>query len=242
MTFFTSTINSKEIGSTIASSFSNTSVNEPFKNEFDQWSYALGVSLGNYASNLFLDQSKLGVYLRKDVFLSGIKDSILFKSKLSSKMVSQILNKLEKKLSILEDNIENKILKKNAIEGEKYAEKILVTKHAKRSSTGLVFLIKREGKGLSPNKNDIVTVNYIGTLTNGQEFDNSYKRGKPLSFPLNSVILGWQEGLKYIKEGGRIELIIPPSLAYGTKGVSGIPGNSTLIFDVELINVQPSSR
>ncbi|XBC44315.1 MAG: FKBP-type peptidyl-prolyl cis-trans isomerase [Buchnera aphidicola (Schlechtendalia peitan)] len=233
---------SKEVTSKVNSSFSNVSINETFKDERDQWSYALGVSLGNYINSFFVDQNKLGVYLNKDVLLFGIKDSILFKSKLSSKKISQILNQLEQKLLNLEKNITNKEIEINAIQGEKYIKNILSQKNTKRSHTGLVFIVEREGEGLRPSINDIVTVNYIGSLINGHEFDNSYKRGKPFSFSLNSVILGWQEGLQYIKKGGRIKLIIPPSLAYGSKGIVGIPGNSTLIFDIELINVKSNSK
>ncbi|MCJ7838946.1 MAG: FKBP-type peptidyl-prolyl cis-trans isomerase, partial [Burkholderiales bacterium] len=78
------------------------------------------------------------------------------------------------------------------------------------------------------------TVNYRGTLTNGDEFDSSFKRGKPATFPLNGVIKGWTEGLQLIKEGGKIQLVIPPELAYRDRGPLG---HRTLVFDVELISV-----
>ncbi|XBC38133.1 MAG: FKBP-type peptidyl-prolyl cis-trans isomerase [Buchnera aphidicola (Floraphis meitanensis)] len=229
---------SKVINSTVASSQSNASINKNSKIDGNKSSYALGISLGNYINNFFIDKNKLGVHLNKEILLLGIKDSFSFKPKLSTKEVFQILNKLEMKLLRLEKDIVIKEIKINGIQGEKYINKILTKKNARRSRTGLVYFIEREGKGLYPHENDIVTVNYVGSLISGNEFDSSYKRGKPLSFPLNSVILGWQEGLKYIKKGGRIKLIIPPSLAYGTKGVPGIPGNSTLIFDIELINIK----
>lgn len=85
-------------------------------------------------------------------------------------------------------------------------------------------------------------MNYKGTLIDGKEFDNSYTRGEPLSFRLDGVIPGWTEGLKNIKKGGKIKLVIPPELAYGKAGVPGIPPNSTTVFDVELLDVKPAPK
>ena len=98
------------------------------------------------------------------------------------------------------------------------------------------------GKGEAPKDSDTVVVNYKGTLIDGKEFDNSYTRGEPLSFRLDGVIPGWTEGLKNIKKGGKIKLVIPPELAYGKAGVPGIPPNSTLVFDVELLDVKPAPK
>ena len=87
-----------------------------------------------------------------------------------------------------------------------------------------------------------MVVNYKGTLTDGTEFDNSYTRGEPLSFRPDGVIPCWTEGLKHIKKGGKIKLVIPPALAYGKTGVPGIPANSTLVFDVELLDVKAAPK
>ncbi|XBC43272.1 MAG: FKBP-type peptidyl-prolyl cis-trans isomerase [Buchnera aphidicola (Meitanaphis flavogallis)] len=237
--FFSSIVFSKMIYPSLISSQSNiTFLDKHFKNDNDQSSYALGVSLGNYINHFFVDQNKLGVRLNKEVLLSGISDSVFLKSKLSASSVSQILNQLEKKLLRLEENAKIKEKKINAIKGKEYIKKLLMHSNMKCSKTGLVFFVKEKGIGLHPRENDIVTVHYIGSLIDGREFDNSYKRGKPLSFALNNVILGWKEGLQYIKKGGKIKLVIPPSLAYGEDGVPGIPGNSTLIFDIKLINIK----
>ena len=83
-----------------------------------------------------------------------------------------------------------------------------------------------------------MTVNYRGTLTDGTEFDSSYKRGQPATFPVAGVIKGWTEALQLMKVGSKYQLFIPPDLAYGEQGRPGIPPNSTLIFEVELMNVQ----
>lgn len=239
--FLFSTVFSKSIDPATIASSSDVSIEKSFKNENEKFSYALGISLGNYVNNFFLDKKELGVLLNKDILLSGMRDVMFFKSKFSNDEVSKILTELKKKLFNLKKTIEAKKTKVNAIQGEKYIKDMLSKKDVKQSKTGLVFFIEKEGEGIHPGKNDIVTVNYVGSLVNGTEFDNSYKRGKPLSFPLNSVILGWQEGLQYIKKGGRIKLVIPPTLAYGEMGVPGIPGNSTLIFEIELIDIKSIS-
>ncbi|NXC23397.1 FKB1A protein, partial [Corythaeola cristata] len=102
----------------------------------------------------------------------------------------------------------------------------------------LLYQVEKEGTGDAPKDSDTVVVNYKGTLIDGTEFDNSYTRGEPLSFRLDGVIPGWTEGLKHVKKGGKIKLVIPPNLAYGKNGVPGIPANSTLVFDVELLDIK----
>lgn len=112
----------------------------------------------------------------------------------------------------------------------------------KKTASGLLYKVENAGTGDAPKDSDTVVVNYKGTLADGTEFDNSYKRGEPLSFRLDGVIPGWTEGLKQIKKGGKITLVIPPELAYGKAGVPGIPANSTLIFDVELLDVKAAAK
>ncbi|MEN8259595.1 MAG: FKBP-type peptidyl-prolyl cis-trans isomerase [Pseudomonadota bacterium] len=105
--------------------------------------------------------------------------------------------------------------------------------------SGLQYKMLKQGKGVSPSATDTVTVHYRGTLLNGEEFDSSYKRGTPATFPLNRVIAGWTEGLQHMKEGAKYRLFIPSKLAYGARGAGRAIGpNETLIFDVELIKVE----
>ena len=106
------------------------------------------------------------------------------------------------------------------------------------TASGLKYEVIQEGTGKQPTVNDSVTVNYRGTLTNGKEFDSSYSRGKPATFPVSGVIKGWTEALQLMKEGAKYKLTIPPDLAYGSRGAGGVIGpNETLIFEVELIKV-----
>jgi len=109
----------------------------------------------------------------------------------------------------------------------------------KQTPSGLQYKVLEPGSGKAPASTDVVLVNYRGTLLNGKEFDSSYKRNAPIEFPLNGVIPGWTEGLQLIKEGGKIQLFIPPNLAYGPTGAGGLIGpNETLVFEVELLKVR----
>ena len=112
-------------------------------------------------------------------------------------------------------------------------------KGAVKTDSGLVYRILAEGKGPSPTAEDTVRVHYRGTLTNGKEFDSSYKRGQPTEFPLKRVIKCWTEGVQKLKVGGKAKLTCPASLAYGDRDVGGglIPANSVLVFEVELLGI-----
>jgi FKBP-type peptidyl-prolyl cis-trans isomerase FkpA len=106
------------------------------------------------------------------------------------------------------------------------------------TSSGLVFKLIKAGQGPSPKATDTVRVHYRGTLADGKEFDSSYRRGKPLEFPLDQVIRCWTEGVQRLQVGGTARLTCPPALAYGEQGVGGvIPPNATLTFEVELLGI-----
>ena len=107
------------------------------------------------------------------------------------------------------------------------------------SESGLIFRSLKEGSGPSPEATDTVKVHYRGTFTDGREFDSSYKRGSPASFPLNRVIKCWTEGVQKIKVGGKAKLTCPSAIAYGERGAgTDIPGGATLQFEVELLGIQ----
>ena len=109
----------------------------------------------------------------------------------------------------------------------------------KTTASGLQYKIIKEGTGKRPTDKDTVKVHYTGKLIDGKVFDSSVQRGQPVEFPLGGVIKGWTEGLKLIKEGGKIMLFIPPELGYGARGAGQtIPPNSALIFEVELLEVK----
>ncbi|HLH39211.1 MAG TPA: FKBP-type peptidyl-prolyl cis-trans isomerase [Bryobacteraceae bacterium] len=123
-------------------------------------------------------------------------------------------------------------------EGEAFLDKAAKEPGAVRTASGLIYRELRPGSGPSPRATDVVTVNYRGTLTDGTEFDSSYKRNQPAQFPLSQVIPCWTEGVQRMKVGGKSQLVCPASIAYGEAGSPPvIPGGATLVFDIELLNI-----
>ncbi|MFB5174107.1 FKBP-type peptidyl-prolyl cis-trans isomerase [Erwinia amylovora] len=216
--------------------------NAAFKDDNQQSAYALGASLGRYMENSLKEQAKLGITLDKSQLIAGVQDAFAGKSKLSDKEVEQTLQSFEARVKGAAQAKMEKDAKDNASKGDAYAAKFAKEKGVKKTETGLLYLVEKEGSGDMPKDSDTVVVNYKGTLIDGKEFDNSYTRGEPLSFRLDGVIPGWTEGLKHVKKGGKIKLVIPPNLAYGKNGVPGIPVNSTLVFDVELLDIKPAAK
>lgn len=111
-----------------------------------------------------------------------------------------------------------------------------------KTESGLIYREMQPGTGNSPQATDTVKVNYRGTLINGTEFDSSYKRNQPSEFPLNQVIKCWTEGVQKMKVGGKSQLICPSDLAYGDQGRPSIPGGSTLIFEIELLEITSAAK
>jgi FKBP-type peptidyl-prolyl cis-trans isomerase len=126
----------------------------------------------------------------------------------------------------------------NLEEGLEYLEENAEREEVQVTESGLQYEVLEEGDGPKPEATDLVTTHYRGQLVNGTVFDSSYARGEPATFPLNQVIPGWTEGLQLMSQGASYRFFIPPDLAYGDRGAGTIPPNSTLIFEVELLDVQ----
>ena len=125
----------------------------------------------------------------------------------------------------------------NLAKSEKFLEENKTKDGVKTTDSGLQYKVVKEGDGKKPKDSDVVEVHYKGTLIDGKEFDSSYARNAPAQFPVKAVIPGWTEALKMMKVGSKYELYIPPALAYGDQGNPQIPGNSALIFEVELLKI-----
>jgi len=213
-----------------------------FKSDDEQAAYALGASLGRYMDNSLKEQEKLGIKLDKDQLIAGVQDAFASKSKLSDADIEKTLQTFEARVKASAQQKMEADAKANEDKGDKFRADFAKEKGVKKTESGLLYQVDKPGTGNAPKDSDTVVVNYKGTLTDGTEFDNSYTRGEPLSFRLDGVIPGWTEGLKHVKKGGKIKLVIPPALAYGKTGVPGIPANSTLVFEVELLDIKPAPK
>ncbi len=174
--------------------------------------------------------------------IQGVQDAFADKSKLSDEEIEKTLQSFEGRVKEAAQTKMKQDAKDNADKGTKYRDTFAKEKGVKKTESGLLYQVDKEGTGNAPKDSDTVVVNYKGSLVDGAEFDNSYKRGEPLSFRLDGVIPGWTEGLKHVKKGGKIKLVIPPALAYGEAGVPGIPANSTLVFEVELLDIKADAE
>ena len=125
----------------------------------------------------------------------------------------------------------------NIAEGEKFLAENAEREGVTVTDSGLQYEVMSEGDGASPTAEDTVTVHYKGTLLDGTEFDSSYSRGEPATFPLSRVIPGWTEGVQLMKVGSKFKFFIPSELAYGERSTGKITPNSTLVFEVELLDV-----
>ncbi|MEF1308336.1 FKBP-type peptidyl-prolyl cis-trans isomerase, partial [Vibrio owensii] len=107
-----------------------------------------------------------------------------------------------------------------------------------KTDSGLLYQVETPAEGEKPKDTDTVQVHYKGTLIDGTQFDSSYDRGEPATFPLNRVIPGWTEGVQLMPVGSKFKFVIPPELAYGDQDTPSIPANSTLVFEVELLKIE----
>src|SRR5207253_8354801 len=133
---------------------------------------------------------------------------------------------------------QEKQAQQNSSAGEKFLAENKTKEGVKTTTSGLQYKVLKDGNGAQPKSSDTVTVNYRGTLIDGTEFDSSFKRGQPATFPVTGVIKGWTEALQLMKVGSKFQLFVPANLAYGEQGRPGIPPSSALIFEVELMDVK----
>ena len=195
-----------------------------------QASYSLGVSMGDQLHHLGLSADSIAT----ERLTQGLRDALAGK-------VAMTANDQENIASFV------KTARNAQADSNRAAAKAFLAQNGKKpgvvtTASGLEYHIVTEGSGTPPKSTDEVTVNYKGSLLDGTEFDSSYKRGQPASFPVNGVIPGWQEALVLMKPGSKWELFIPPNLAYDVNSPPAIPPGSMLKFEVELIKVkQPTA-
>lgn len=202
------------------------------EDEKDKVNYSLGYQIGG-------DLKRQGVELQPELVVKGIQDALSGTDPLMSPQeMRTVLVDLKKRIEKTEREKRLKDKDKNLAEGEAFLSENAKKEGVQVLSSGLQYRVVREGTGAVPKETDTVTVNYRGMHIDGTEFDSSFKRNKPASFRVDRVIRGWTEALQLMKEGAKWELFIPSKLAYGARGAgSGVPPNSTLIFEVDLISV-----
>ena len=186
------------------------------------------------------DFKRQGVEMNPEVIVKGIEDALSGAEPLMpAEDMKTTLMELKRKVVTKQRARQRESELQYLAEGEKFMQQNGAKPGVTTTASGLQYKIIDPGTGKTPKPTDQVTVNYRGTLTNGNEFDSSYERGEPSSFRLDGVIKGWTEGLQLVKEGGKIQLVIPPRLAYGGRGPMA---HRTLVFDVELISVAEDDK
>lgn len=199
-------------------------------------SYALGVLMGKNIQQVVNSQKELIKYDQAQI-IAGLQQTLEGKSKLNDQQLEQQLSKLDQELGALVAEKEAKIAKENAEKGAAFRKTYATKDGVKNTASGLLYRIEKAGEGDIVEATDTVKVHYQGKLIDGEVFDSSYQRGEPIEFQLNQLIPGWIEGIPLIKKGGKIELVVPAELGYGEHATGNIPPNSTLVFDIELLDV-----
>lgn len=204
--------------------------------EQEKISYSLGVKT---AENFTAQQIKINA----QQFTNGLNDSLnKQKLKLSEQEMQQVLTKFQQEQMAMLSKREKQLAATNLAASNKFLEQNKKQPGVKTLPSGLQYIEISHGKGVPPKATDYVKVNYRGTLLNGTVFDSSYERNEQNTFQVENLIPGWQEALQLMKPGAKWKIFVPPQLGYGSKGAGGvIEPNSTLIFEIELVEVKPNA-
>ncbi len=197
-------------------------------------SYGLGYNLG--------ERIKEDIDIDVDAFAAGVRHAVEGQGRMMSEeeIDATLLAFQEAEMSRQEEAY-YELAERNLAEAEAYLAENAQQEGVVTTESGLQYRVLEEGSGDRPGLTDVVEVHYRGTLIDGTEFDSSYARGKPVSFPVNGVIAGWTEALQLMPVGSRWQLVLPPDLAYGPGGAGGIIGpNTALVFEVELLGFEKS--
>jgi len=203
-------------------------------NAVDSMSYALGINIGSEILANF--ENIPGGEYNINSFLKGLETSLKKDSALMTKEFAQ-----EFFQSFMIEAYEKEAQAKQA-EGEIFLRENRTKAGVYETASGLQYIIEKDAEGAKPAATDVVKVNYEGFLLNGTKFDSSLDRGEPIEFPLGQVIPGWTEGVQLMSVGAKYKFFIPYQLAYGERGAGqAIPPYSTLIFEVELLEINPKN-
>ncbi|MFC4249835.1 FKBP-type peptidyl-prolyl cis-trans isomerase [Sinimarinibacterium flocculans] len=198
-----------------------------------KFGYAIGVDLGKSLQPVKGDVDIAALKAGLDDAFAGTTP------KLDDAAREEIKNSVARKMQERQQAERAEQAAKAQQEGEAFLAENAKREGVKTTESGLQYEVLTEGKGEKPTAEDRVTVHYKGTLINGEEFDSSYARGQPVTFPLSNVIPGWTEGVQLMTPGSKYKFVIPSKLAYGERGAGvKIGPNETLVFEVELISIE----
>ena len=204
------------------------------KDQKEKVSYSIGLDIGSALKRQLID-------VNQELLTRGIKDGLAGnKGLLSDEEMKETMANFQKEMMAKQTAARKEAGAKNEAAGKKFLEENKKKPGVKTTASGLQYLVEKEGTGPTPKATDTVKVNYRGTTIEGTEFDSSFKRGQPATFPVNRVIKGWTEALQLMKVGAKYKIFVPADLAYGERGAGADIGpNSTLLFDVELLSIEP---
>ncbi|MBF0311509.1 MAG: FKBP-type peptidyl-prolyl cis-trans isomerase [Magnetococcales bacterium] len=207
------------------------------KGDKERFSYTLGVQLGQEIRGL---GNNSGVAFDLDSLMLGVKDSIEGgKLRLTPDEIRKVRMDFEEKMKKSAKEHMAKLAEENKRLGEAFQASNRTKAGVTVTESGLQFEVLRSGNGPKPKVEDRVRLHYRGTTIDGREFDSSYRRGAPATFSVKEVVPGWTEGLQLMATGGQYRLVVPSKLAYGERGSASIEPNATLVFEVELLAVNP---
>ena len=222
-------------GALIASLLATPALANERSTDLERLSYSLGIILGERIQNDFGD-------LDPNFVLEGLKDSKDPNSwKLDRPAINQAVQDAQTRIRAQQEQQVEAMAEANLKSGEAFLAENAKKDGVTVTASGLQYRVITEGAGDAPKATDTVKVHYEGRLISGDVFDSSIARGEPVSFPLDGVISGWSEGVQLMKVGSKFEFTIPSALAYGPSGTGPIPPNSVLVFDVELLEINPAN-
>lgn len=199
----------------------------------DKLGYSMGLDVGNYFKGI-------GEEINFDALLKGLEDA--FKGNaplLSTEEIASVQKEFGEKMQARQEAQMAKMKEENATTGKAFLEENSKKEGVVVTESGLQYEQLKKGDGPKPKSTDRVKVDYVGTLIDGTEFDNSIKRGEPAVFGVDQVIPGWSEALQLMEVGSKYKLVIPAELAYGDKGAPPvIEPNSVLVFEVDLLSIE----
>ncbi len=213
----------------------NVLAENPSTQFVDDSSYAVGVLMGKNIEGVIESQKEIFSYNQERI-LAGVQDTLKKTGKLTDEDLQKQLKALDAYLLDKENAIQAEKDKKTVEAGDKFRAEYEKKSGVKKTASGLLYKIEKAGEGESPKATDTVKVHYKGTLPDGTVFDSSYDRGEPIEFQLNQLIPAWVEAIPMLKKGGKMEIVLPPQLGYGDRPAGKIPANSTLKFEIELLD------